>query len=63
MRPSVGVTRCPKDCPRRKPGCHNTNTCNNWRKQVEENKNRLLMRDEGFASKRRSWEERGIRVR
>lgn len=63
MRPEVGVTRCPKDCPRRKVGCHNVETCENWRKQVEENRKRLMERDEKFYAKRRTWEQRGIRVR
>lgn len=46
MRPENGVTRCPKDCPSRKVGCHNVNTCEAWRRQVEENRARLAARDE-----------------
>lgn len=61
MRPSRGVTRCPKDCPNRKVGCHNVNTCEAWRKQVEENRERLLKQSEAFAAKRRTWEQRGIK--
>ena len=61
MRPNNGVTRCPKDCPNRKVGCHNVKTCEHWRKQVEENRARLLKRDAEFAAKRRTWEERRIR--
>lgn len=61
MRPSRGVTRCPKDCPNRKVGCHNVETCENWRKQVEENKERLHQQHLKNAVKRLTWEERGIK--
>lgn len=29
------IPRCEKDCPRRKVGCHNVNTCEIWAAQVE----------------------------
>ena len=29
------IPRCEKDCPRRKVGCHNVNTCETWAAQVE----------------------------
>lgn len=61
MRPNNGVTRCLKECPRRGAYCHNEETCETWRKQMEENRKRLKERDEKFMSKRRTWEERGIR--
>lgn len=31
--PENGVIRCPEDCPERKPGCHNTETCECWAAQ------------------------------
>lgn len=62
MRPNYGVTRCPKDCANRKPGCHNVATCENWRKQVEENRARLLEDKERNESKRLTWEQRGLRL-
>lgn len=62
MRPEIGATRCPKDCPNRKVGCHNVKTCENWAKQVEENRERLAKRREKNAARRLSWEERGIRA-
>lgn len=62
MRPERGVTRCPKDCPNRKVGCHNVKTCENWRKQVEENRARLKAQHEKNATSRMSWESRGIKV-
>lgn len=61
MRPSRGVTRCPKDCHNRKVGCNNVETCENWRKQVEENKERLHQQHLKNAVKQLTWEERGIR--
>lgn len=61
MRPEGG-TRCPKDCPNRKPYCHNVDTCETWRKQVEEDKARIAERDKKYATRRWTWEERGIRV-
>ena len=62
MRPSCG-TRCPKDCPQRKVGCHNEETCECWRKQKEEDRERLAKEQERFETKRRTWEQRGMHVR
>lgn len=62
MRPETGGTRCPKDCPRRSITCHNEETCETWKKQKEEDRQRLAERDEKYATKRRTWEERGIRT-
>lgn len=57
-----GGTRCPKDCPNRKPYCHNVDTCETWKKQVEENAERQAARDKRIASRRMTWEERGIKA-
>lgn len=51
-----GGTRCPKDCPNRKPYCHNVDACEIWKKQVEENAERQAARDKRIASRRMTWE-------
>lgn len=61
MRPA-NATRCPANCPDLAPGCHNVNTCECWKKQMEEDAERHAAREAKYASKRKSWEERGIRV-
>lgn len=62
MRPE-GSTRCPKDGPRRAPGCHNEETCECWHKQKEEDRKRIAERDAKYAIKRKTWEERGMHVK
>lgn len=62
MRPNCG-TRCPRDCPERAPGCHNEETCECWRRQKEEDRKRLEAEQERFSIKRRTWEQRGMRVK
>lgn len=62
MRPEGG-TRCPRDCPKRAPGCHNEETCECWRKQKEEDRKRLEESMARQAAKRRTWEQRGMRVK
>ena len=62
MKTGRGAARCPKDCPNRRVDCHNVETCENWAKQVEENKARLKARHEKNAARRMSWESRVIKA-
>ena len=49
---------CPKDCPRRKAGCHDEATCENWARHVARQKARREENAKRYAAQRMSWEER-----
>lgn len=53
------VLRCPKDCPERKPGCHNTETCECWSAQEEDRKQKRESRW-GYRLYPHSWAQRGL---
>ena len=58
--PTNGVLRCPKDCPERKPGCHNPDTCDCWAKQQEHRKQERDARWNRRCAYPHSWAQRGI---
>ena len=58
--PSDGVLRCPKDCPERKPGCHNVETCACWAAQLERRKKERQERWYQRCQYPHSWAQRGI---
>ena len=58
--PENGVIRCPKDCPERKPGCHNVDTCELWAKQQEQRQKGRDARWNVKQSYPQSWSQRGI---
>lgn len=58
--PESGLPRCPKDCPQRKPGCHDADTCALWAAQLEQRKKERLARWYQKCQYPHSWAQRGI---
>lgn len=58
--PSDGVIRCPKDCPERKPGCHNAEKCECWAKQMERRNRERDAKWNQKLSYPKSWAARGM---
>lgn len=48
--PQFRQTACPKDCPRRKVGCHNVNTCPEWAEHVRRQQERQRAKAQMYDS-------------
>lgn len=59
----VDKSPCPKECPKRKVGCHNVETCENWAAHVARKKAQRQAAIARGASKRMSWEARAAQER
>lgn len=49
---------CPRECPKRAPGCHNAETCERWAAYEAKKRERYAAAAQRSRGKRMCWEER-----
>lgn len=53
-----GKSVCPPDCPKRRVGCHNVETCEKWAAHVEERRKEYERRIELAGKRMRSLDKK-----